>query len=383
MPGQAKADERGVRRLSAYNLVSSMVSSAYSPYISFVGAVMNLPGPLLGLVSVAGTFFTNLSQYAASLTRYHPRTLVLAGNAIKVVALALLFFVTTQGAAYTALVSLIMVGSGVSGLGFSLYSEYYSRASRSAVLSRIWFYASLGSLPVIALGGVYMATNALLIKYVFLASAAATALSSLIILGLEYESTGLRSGRAWLSRRDLSRLSKFLAFNFAYMIVWSFAWPLFPLAQVYLFHMTTLQVAVINLISTASTIALIRPMGRFIARRLKLSLFIGRLTNTFFALAYAVSPNVYGIYASQLLAGVANSVNNVGFFSYLVDNSDDKRGAIGAYSVLMGVASLIGGEAGGLAYSILSERYGVEVLRPMFLYVAVARAAVASLFLLL
>jgi len=34
-------------------------------------------------------------------------------------------------------------------------------------------------------------------------------------------------------------------------------------------------------------------------------MFIGRLMNTFFALAYALSPNVYGIYVSQLLAGLA------------------------------------------------------------------------------
>jgi len=142
-------------------------------------------------------------------------------------------------------------------------------------------------------------------------------------------------------------------------------------------------VAVINVIAASSTVVVQRFIGGFIARRLKLSMFIGRLTNTFFALAYALSPNVYGIYVSQLLAGLANSINNVAYFSYLVDTAEDKRAAIGTYSVLMGVGALIGGEAGGITYEVLERAYGVGVLRPMFLYVAIARAAAASLFLTL
>jgi hypothetical protein len=49
----------------------------------------------------------------------------------------------------------------------------------------------------------------------------------------------------------------------------------------------------------------------------------------------------------------------------------------------MGVGALIGGEAGGITYEVLERAYGVGVLRPMFLYVAIARAAAASLFLTL
>jgi len=221
-------------------------------------------------------------------------------------------------------------------------------------------------------GGLYMASNTQLAKYVFLVSAVATILTSFIVTGLHHEEDPhVRHRRAGLYFRGLE---KFLAYNFIYMLAWSFAWPLFPLAQIYIFKMTTAQVAVINVIATSSTVVVQRFIGGFIARRLKLSMFIGRLTNTFFALAYALSPNVYGIYVSQLLAGLANP---------LVDTAEDRRAAIGTYSVLMGVGALIGGEAGGITYEVLERAYGVDVLRPMFLYVAIARAAAASLFLTL
>ena len=372
---------RGIRRISLYNLARGMIGSAYSPYLSFIGASLGLPGYMLGLVSTAGTFFTNVSQYLSSLTRARPRTLVLAGNSLSAVALALMYPFMGSHLLYMALVALVMVGSGISGMGLSLLNEYYSRGSRSVILSRMAFYGSLGSLPVIVAGGLYMASSTLLAKYVFLVSAVATILTSFIVTGLYHEEDPhVRHRRAGLYFRGLE---KFLAFNFVYMLAWSFAWPLFPLAQIYIFKMTTAQVAVINVIGTSSTVVVQRFIGGFIARRLKLSMFIGRLTNTFFALAYALSPNVYGIYVSQLLAGLANSINNVAYFSYLVDTAEDKRAAIGTYSVLMGVGALIGGEAGGITYEVLERAYGVGVLRPMFLYVAIARAAAASLFLTL
>ena len=372
---------RGIRRISLYNLARGMIGSAYSPYLSFIGASLGLPGYMLGLVSTAGTFFTNVSQYLSSLTRARPRTLVLAGNSLSAVALALMYPFMGSHLLYTALVALVMVGSGISGMGLSLLNEYYSRGSRSVILSRMAFYGSLGSLPVIVAGGLYMASSTLLAKYVFLVSAVATILTSFIVTGLHHEEDPhVRHRRAGLYFRGLE---KFLAYNFVYMLAWSFAWPLFPLAQIYIFKMTTAQVAVINVIATSSTVVVQRFIGGFIARRLKLSMFIGRLTNTFFALAYALSPNVYGIYVSQLLAGLANSINNVAYFSYLVDTAEDRRAAIGTYSVLMGVGALIGGEAGGITYEVLERAYGVGVLRPMFLYVAIARAAAASLFLTL
>jgi len=81
-----EGQRRGIRRISLYNLARGMIGSAYSPYLSFIGASLGLPGYMLGLVSTAGTFFTNVSQYLSSLTRARPRTLVLAGNSLSAVA---------------------------------------------------------------------------------------------------------------------------------------------------------------------------------------------------------------------------------------------------------------------------------------------------------
>ncbi|WP_238523583.1 MFS transporter [Acidilobus saccharovorans] len=370
---------RGVMRISLYNLVNGMTSSAYSPYLSFIGASLGLSGYTLGIVSTAGTFFTNMAQYFSSVTRSRARLLVLEGNLVRGLGLFLMLFFLNSHIIYTILVAVIMAGSGVSSMGLSLLSEYYSRGSRSIVLSRMAFYSALGSLPVIVAGGLYMATNVELAKYIFVASAVVTTLSTFIVFDLPYdEPQGRRSLR--LSAKGLE---KFLAFNFVYMIVWSFAWPLFPLSQIYIFKMTTEQVAIINVIATSSTVVVQRFIGGFIARRMKLSMFLGRLTNTFFALAYAVSPNIYGIYVSQLLAGLANSINNVAYFSYLVDKVEDKRAAIGTYSVVMGVGALIGGELGGWAFEYLKAIEGYECLRQLMLYTAIARASAASLFLLL
>ncbi len=376
-------DKKAISKLSIYNLINSMISSSYSPFLSFIGATIGLPGYLLGIVSTSGTFFTNISQYLSSLTKKNPKSLILYGNILKSISLAALFFVTTQGPLYTIFVSLIMISSGITGFGLSLYLELYSRVSRSVTLSRIYFYSSLGSLPVIALGGLYLEYNTLLVKYLFILSAFVTLISTLIVTGIDYKEDYTSKNSVWINKEDFNKLKKFFLFNFLYMITWSFAWPLFPLAQIFVFHMNTFQVAIINIISTSSTILLQRFFGYFISRHIKLSLYIGRLTNTFFALAYAISPNINGIYLANILGGVSNSINNVGYFSYLVDNSKDKRSAIGTYSVIMGLSALFGGEIGGITYDILQQKYGYHILRDMFLYTAIARGTVASLFLLL
>lgn len=360
-----------------------MTSNAYSPFLSFIGATLGLPGYLLGLVSTSGTFFTNLSQYFSSLTKKSPKSLIFYGNLIKSLSLFALFFLTSQGPLYTILISIIMIGSGISSFGFSLLTEFYSRASRSVTLSRIYFYSSLGSLPVIALGGLYLEVNTILVKYVFLIASIVTSISTFIVIGLDYKEDYRSKNSAWINNEDFNKLKKFFIFNLIYMITWSFAWPLFPLAQLYVFHMTTFQVGIINIIATSSTILLQRFFGYFIAKHTKLSLFIGRLTNTFFALAYAISPNVNGIYLANILGGVSNSINNVGYFAYLVDNSKDKRAAIGTYSVIMGISALAGGEIGGFTYDYLDQKYGYHILRSLFLYTAISRSVAASLFLFL
>ncbi len=376
-------NKKAITKLLLYNVINSVASSSYSPFLSFIGAALGLPGYLLGIISTSGTFFTNISQYISSLSRKNPKSLILFGNILKSLALIALFVLTTQGPLYTLFVALIMVGSGISGLGLSLLMELHSRTSRSVILSRIYFYSSLASLPIIVLGGLYLEYNTLLVKYVFLLSAFISLLSTFIVINVNYSEDYNKNNGIWINKEDYVKLKKFFLFNLLYMITWSFAWPLFPLAQVYIFHMNTFQVAIINIISLGSTILLQRYFGYFIAKHTKLSLFIGRFTNTFFALAYAISPNVEGIYLANVLGGVANSINNVGYFSYLVDNSKDKRAAIGTYSVIMGFSALIGGEIGGITYDFLEPKYGYSIIRKLFLFTAIARASAASLFLLL
>ncbi|ESQ25508.1 MAG: hypothetical protein JCHSAcid_04450, partial [uncultured Acidilobus sp. JCHS] len=43
-----EGQRRGIRRISLYNLARGMIGSAYSPYLSFIGASLGLPGYMLG-----------------------------------------------------------------------------------------------------------------------------------------------------------------------------------------------------------------------------------------------------------------------------------------------------------------------------------------------
>ncbi|WP_252901171.1 hypothetical protein [Vulcanisaeta sp. JCM 14467] len=97
------------------------------------------------------------------------------------------------------------------------------------------------------------------------------------------------------------------------------------MAQVYLLNMNVEQLAIVNVISGVSTLALQRFVGRWFDRNRKLIMFLGRFLLVTFPLSYALANNVYVIYLANTVAGFTNSASNIAYIGFVYDNAEDRR----------------------------------------------------------
>jgi MFS family permease len=367
-----------LRRLYLYSAVQNFANSLYGPFVSFVAASTGVPPLLLGVVSSAGTVFNNVSAFLASFRRWRPLELILLANAASAIALVLMATFAEVHVAYAAMYAAVMASLGVSGYGWSLIMEQYSRERRGASLAEFSFYSTLGGLVATLITGFLIQGDPLAIRFALYAAAALMAANTaqLYRLGVDYRE-GPRAPRGGVGRR----LLKFYVDTFIFMVTWSFAWPLFPLAQVYIFHMTGLQVAILQIITVASNLAFQRAVGRFVDRHMRLSLFLGRATFMTWPLVYGIATNVYQIYAAYLFFGFGGSISNIAYFAYVVDNAEDRRKAIGYFNLVNALGAATGAELSSAMLAYVGN-YGEEFIRRMLIGAAFTRLGSSLLFLL-
>ncbi|MFB6470967.1 MAG: MFS transporter, partial [Vulcanisaeta sp. AZ3] len=360
-----------------------LANGLVSPFMSFLAAAIGVPSLGVSIVSSASSFFGGIVQLP--LRRIRSAELLLK---ISTLLLAVLWFMMALLAydnpmLYLAIYVAIACISGVNSFAWSLVMEKLSRGSRGRVLANYAFYGSIGGLLATLLTGFMIRGNYALMQYVFMTSGFLVFMNVINVwgFGLRNPETQFVSNPLRLLRGN-GKLTRFLLINMLFAMVWSFAWPLFPLAQLYIFHMNLEQLAIINLISGFSTMAFQRHVGSWFDRNRKLIMFLGRFLLVVFPLSYALAPNVYVIYLTNTVAGFTNSASNIAYISFVYDNSEDKKTAIILYNLFYGVGTLIGSLTGGALVTLVSDRIGLkEGVRIMLLGDAVARAAISMLYM--
>ncbi len=245
------------------------------------------------------------------------------------------------------------------------------------------FYGSIGSLLATLITGVIVGSNYVVMHYVFMTTASLIFINAINAWSIESADPSDQVITEPLSMlRSNRKLTRFLLINTLFAIVWSFAWPLFPLAQVYLLNMNVEQLAIVNVISGVSTLVLQRFVGRWFDRNRKLVMFLGRFLLVTFPLSYALANNVYVIYLANTVAGFTNSVSNVAYISFVYDNSEDRRTAVSLYNLFYGVGTLIGSLISGALVTVVANYVGLkDSVRYMLLGDAAARALTATLYM--
>jgi MFS family permease len=348
-----------LRSLRIYSLLNNLASGLTSPFIGFLVASSGIPVYLLSIVSSASTSLPGIAQIAILRIRSNPRSMVFLGT----LAIGLLWilsgFVSYASTLFVGLYLVIQVISGIASLGWLLILENISRGRRGFELARYSFYASAGSLLATLITGYIVGRNLSNMGYFFIATGILLIVSSLAVLGYRESDSSIGGARPkeesfHRTNKSADLLSRFYIINSAYMVVMSFAWPLFPLAQVYKFRMSAAEVGILTVIAGMSSLAIQRPLGILVDINRKAVMVLGRVLLASFPLGYAFSPNIYYLYAIQIISGFTNSAG-IAYTSYVMDHSIDKRRALSMFNFLNGIATIIGSIMGGLLYVVISS----------------------------
>lgn len=348
-----------MRSLRIYSLLNNLASGLTSPFIGFLVASSGIPVYLLSIVSSASTSLPGIAQIAILRIRSNPRSMVFLGT----LAIGLLWilsgFVSYASTLFVGLYLVIQVISGIASLGWLLILENISRGRRGFELARYSFYASAGSLLATLITGYIVGRNLSNMGYFFIATGILLIVSSLAVLGYRESDSSIGGARPkeesfHRTSKSADLLSRFCIINSAYMVVMSFAWPLFPLAQVYKFRMSAAEVGILTVIAGMSSLAIQRPLGILVDINRKAVMVLGRVLLASFPLGYAFSPNIYYVYAIQIISGFTNSAG-IAYTSYVMDHSIDKRRALSMFNFLNGIATIIGSIMGGLLYVVISS----------------------------
>ncbi len=362
--------------LRTITLLNSIASSLSQPYFSFLNVIGGVTGPLLGIVSSSFTAFPSLVQGVFSLFRIRAKSLITYGYLLSGFAWILLSILKFGGVS-TLVFVMAAVGSGSSTFGYALVLEEVSRGARGRVLSQYAQYARVGSLISTVGVGLVTGDQYSLMKWFFLAT-------GVIYLASAWFSTLVKDGNVQpLSSGGVEKdVLKMIGINSVFYVAWSFAWPLFPLAEVYVYHMNEVNLALITLIGGVSGILLQRKVGEWMDVNRRLVMFIGRIGLATYPLVYSLAGNVYEIYTAYMMMGITGPANAIAYNSFIYDNTKDVRKGISFLSMGEGLGAILGSLLGSISFTVLEGLFPLTlVVRALLLSAAVMRIFASFLYL--
>ncbi len=368
-----------------YILIQNLANGLASPFMSFLATVIGVPNVGISIVSSATSFFSGIVQLPLRRVRRVEQLLKFSTLLLAVLWFIMAFIAYGNPIMYLITYVLIAGVGGANSFAWALIMERLSRGgSRGGwVLANFAFYGSIGSLLATLITGIIVGSNYAIMHYVFMTTASLIFINAINVWSIELtDPSDQVVTEPLLMLKNNRKLTKFLLINTLFAIVWSFAWPLFPLAQVYLLNMNVEQLAIVNVISGVSTLVLQRFVGRWFDKNRKLVMFLGRLLLVTFPLSYALANNVYVIYLTNMVAGFTNSASNVAYISFVYDNSEDRRTAVSLYNLFYGVGTLIGSLVSGALVTVVADYVGLkDSVRYILLGDAAARALTATLYI--
>ena len=361
----------GLRKIALSNLLSSIASGLVQPYYSFLSVFYGVTGPLLGLVSSAGVVIPDVIPYVFRRVNFSTPALgfFLAGVAW----IALAFF--PLGAASTPFYLASLVGLGIASFYLQLALEPLSRGARGDVLGLMNQYARVGSIVATVVTGFIVGSNYGLNHVLAVITGVLLIASGLEVLHVKVEGV---KGEIEDTGRGL------LLANTVFYFVWSLAWPIFPVLEVYKFHMNELNLAILSLVSGFSGLTAQKWMNKLINRDPELALFLGRAGLAIYPLAYALATNVYELYLAYL-AMALTSTSAPATLAVIFERTKNVKASLSKLYFWQGVASALGSVTSAtVLYSVsYSPASLVRIAETMMVTIAALRFLASFLYLTL
>jgi len=369
-----------LKPLRIYTLLNNLSGSLISPFVSFFVAANGIGGTLLAIVSSSTTTFPGIAQYLLVNFYIRAKRLILLGTLISGVLWLLIGLLKISNSLFVLIYVIISLSLGISSFGLLLILDKVSETARGKTLASYNFYGYIGGLTATFITGFIVGDQLHLMSYFFIIGGIIYLINAYVIYHSDVDVEMKSKAKLFTSNPEVR---KFLLINFIFTFIWAMAWPLFPLAQVYKFHMNEFNIAVISVISGVSTLALQKFIGILVDKHRKLMMFLGRFALATFPLAYALSTSISEIYLANIVSGFTNSAS-ISYTAYLFDSSSyqEKRTNIASFNMLNGIAALAGSTFSAFVLSLISPRLGlVMAVNLMLISIGIMRIFSSFLYL--
>jgi len=367
-----------LKYLKIFAILSNLANNLVNPFISFVSAYFGMNSEELALITSATNAVPNISQYFLNFIKSKAKLLIFIGTLVNGLLWVISAFIPFN-LTFLIVYFIITISIGIANFGWNLIMDKISKNSRGSTLSLYLVYGTIGALAATLITGLITGSNTELIREFFL-------ISGLMLVGSAYLSRKIETDTTFEERgvKSTSLLKRFLATIFLFNLVLSLAWPIFPLAQVYKFHMNDENIAILSVETGVTTILFQRIVAKLTDTKRRLTLFLGSALFTIYPLSYALSNSIYIIYITNLASGFTNAVGSVTYIAYIFDNSDDFtiRKNLAVYNLTVGCGVMTGSILGGVAYSYVSQFYNpMYSIDLMLIISSILRFSVSPLFL--
>ncbi|MEM0283364.1 MAG: hypothetical protein QXE32_03545 [Sulfolobales archaeon] len=359
--------------------LASLADNFSAPYIGYYLAALTSSGVLQGILQFSLNSLPTLAQVllGSFIDRLRKYIMILLITSVTASSLWILISLTLDPLILVGLYTLRAVAVGISGLALIAFiGAFYSSHERGKILSTITIASQITALLAFVTVGFLINPSIDLLRILFIVSGIISLIGSLIWLNMLYLDSCLESSERKSSEISISKSFKiilenrsFMKFDYAfsgYILAMSFAWPYFAVAQVYLYRMSVSDLAILNIISTLSTMIsqyiLMKILPRTDLKKLVIISRIGFVTPPLF---YAVSPNIEYIYISNLIIGPFQAITNVVIPLYTLEVSEKRFQAshLAFLNFSQGVTAAVGSIIGGFTMDRFVRLYGYEGLR--------------------
>lgn len=400
MSGGSSSVDRGkvFREVVVRQALVSLADNFSAPYIGYYLASLSTSGILQGVLQ----FSTNSLPAAVQVLlgpfidwwgRY---VAILLATSICTSILWLIISLTTVPEVLVGLVTLRAILVGLTGLAFTAFvGAFFAASTRGKLLSAVNVVSQLVALLVFTLTATFINPDIGVLRVLFMSSGFVSLTASIVWARLLYIDRYIAGGRSRSGRppnplRSIGEVAGDRSFRklytayAAYIVVMSIAWPWFPVAQKYIYNMSVSDLAVMNALSTLSTMVsqyfLMRYLDRLSTKWLIVASRAGFVIPPLF---YGVAREPWQIYLSSILTGPFNAIGNVVVPLYVLNIA--KKDMYASYMALMnfsqGIAAAAGSMLGGVLMDVAISSGSYEPLRQYFLAVAALRLALTAPFL--
>lgn len=273
------------------------------------------------------------------------------------------------------------------------------RLGRASAAINLW--ASVGTLVATLVSGIIMVNVGATLQEMFFIPFTVAAIcgfiSSFVMLSAKERRNNKNSSskKEFLPEmlevfRHVRKSPDFMRYSIAgsvFTFSMSIIWPLFSITLIRVLDASMLEIALLSVIQTATTIIFQSRIGRLadtLGRKPLLVLF--RFSLVTVPITYAFAPNVYVLMGVSAFWGISLAMGQASMTAYLLDvTPEEHRGSFTAfYNLTMGVTSFLGSLVGGYLSDYMIGLFGLTLgLQIVYMISMVGRGVGAATYLTL